>query len=88
VPTELLLHTARDALFLALTVCAPVVLAALLVGLFTGVLQAATQIHDATIGFVPKVAAVVLALSLSGPLLVDRVLAFTRSLLESIATIT
>jgi flagellar biosynthesis protein FliQ len=61
------LQVARDGLVLALVVASPALLAALAVALVVGALQAATQIHESTISFVPKLAAVFVALLLGGP---------------------
>src|SRR6266542_3979219 len=53
-----LLHLAREALLVVLLVSAPPIGAALAVGLVTGVLQAATQIQEPSIGVVPRLVAV------------------------------
>ncbi len=64
---ELLIRLARESLFLALALAAPVVLAALVVAMAVGVLQAATQVQDATVGFAPRAAAVAVALVVVAP---------------------
>ena len=57
----------REALLLTLVVGAPLLLAALVVGLLTSLLQAITQVQDQTLAFLPKiVAVVVLAVVLLG----------------------
>ncbi len=50
----------RDALILTLVVSAPLLLAALVVGLLTSLAQAVTQVQDQTLAFLPKIVAVVL----------------------------
>jgi flagellar biosynthetic protein FliQ len=59
----------------------------LAVGLVVGILQTATQIHDQTLSFVPKLVAVVLVLLAMGPLLGAQVLRFAQALLLAIPTI-
>jgi len=58
---------AREALWLVLLLSAPALLASLVMGLFVSVFQAVTQLQDSTLSFVPKMAAVFLALAISGP---------------------
>jgi flagellar biosynthesis protein FliQ len=65
--TATVLHLGREALLLVLLVSAPPLLAALLVGLVTGILQAATQLQEHAIGAVPRIAAVIAALIVAGP---------------------
>jgi type III secretion HrpO family protein len=62
-----LLDAAREALLLALVVSLPIVAAAALVGLIVAAFQAATQIQDPTIGYLPRLLAVVAALVVMGP---------------------
>jgi type III secretory pathway component EscS len=69
-----LLHLAREAILVVLLVSAPPIGAALAVGLVTGVLQAATQVQDPTVGIVPRVAAVFAALAVASPWIGARVL--------------
>jgi flagellar biosynthetic protein FliQ len=57
----------RQALEVALMVSAPLFIAALATGLIVSVFQAATQINEATLSFVPKVVAAVLVLAAAGP---------------------
>ena len=61
-----ILHVGREALLLVLAVSAPPLLAALAVGLVTGVLQAVTQIQEPTVGVVPRLGAVFVALAVAG----------------------
>ena len=67
-----LLDLWRDALTTVATVAAPFVIAALAVGLLTAILQAATQLQDNVLSFVPKLVAVGLVLALAGPWLLER----------------
>lgn len=67
-----LLDLWRQALTVLSTVAAPVILVALGVGLVTSLLQAATQLNDSSLSFVPKVAALLVVLALAGGWLLDR----------------
>ena len=68
----------REALFLILTLGAPVLITALVVGLVVSVLQAVTQIQEQTLSFVPKIIAVLLSLIIVGPWMMDRLVEFGR----------
>lgn len=72
---ESVLTFGRQGLELLLAVSAPVLLVALAVGLLVSVLQALTQINEATLSFLPKLVAIAVTLMLAGPwmlsLLVD-----------------
>ncbi len=84
---ELILRAVREGLLLVLLVSAPPLLASLLVGFLVGVLQAATQVQDQTLAFVPKLLAVVAVLLAMGPLLGAQILRFTQALLLAIPSI-
>jgi len=84
---DLVLRAVREGLILVLMVSAPPLLASLIVGFVVSVVQAATQIQDPTIAFVPKLVAVVLLLVVSGPLLGAQVVRFAQALLLTIPTV-
>ena len=71
---------AGEALQLSLLLAAPSLISAALVGLVAGVLQGATQIQDPSLGFVPKLLAVALALALFGPVMGEQLVGFTGEL--------
>ena len=77
-----LLHVGREALVVVLVVSAPPLLAALAVGLVTGVLQAATQIQEPTLGVVPRLGAVLVALAVAAPWIGARVVRFAQHCLD------
>ncbi len=85
---ELLIRLARESLFLALALAAPVVLAALVVAMAVGVLQAATQVQDATVGFAPRAAAVAVALVVAAPWIGGQVVRFAQVVLDLIPRVT
>jgi len=71
---------ARQAVTVALLVGAPVLLAALAVGLVVAMLQALTQIQEHTLSFVPKVLAVAGVLLLAGPWMLQRLIEFSGAM--------
>ncbi len=77
-----LLHLAREALVVALLVSAPPLGAALAVGAVTGVLQAATQVQEPSIGVVPRLVAVLVALAVAAPWIGARVVRLAAECLE------
>jgi flagellar biosynthetic protein FliQ len=64
---ETVLDIGREALWLAVLLAGPMLGAALAVGLFIGVIQAATQIQEMTLSFIPKLLSLVVVLFLVGP---------------------
>jgi flagellar biosynthetic protein FliQ len=79
--TDLVLRAVREGLLLAVLLSAPPLLASLLVGFLVGIVQAATQIHDQTLAFVPKLVVVALTLLALGPVLGAQLVRFTQALL-------
>jgi flagellar biosynthetic protein FliQ len=63
---------------------APVLLAALVIGLAVSIFQAATQINEATLSFMPKLLAVFATLGIAGPWMLDRMLDYMRALFAGI----
>jgi flagellar biosynthetic protein FliQ len=84
---ELGLRVVREGLLLVLLVSAPPLLASLLVGFVVSVLQAATQLHDQTLAFLPRLAAVVIVLLMVGPALGAQVVRFAQAMLLLIGTV-
>ncbi|MCX7425612.1 MAG: flagellar biosynthesis protein FliQ [Planctomycetia bacterium] len=74
----------REALLTTLMVGAPVLLAGLIVGLAIGLFQALTQIQEQTIAFVPKIVAMLVALSLTLPWVVAMMLQYAHDLIAGI----
>jgi flagellar biosynthetic protein FliQ len=72
------LELGRRALWLVVVTSAPVVLTALGVGLIVSLLQAASQLQEFTLSFVPKILAVLLVLGLVAPWIGQQLLDFTR----------
>jgi flagellar biosynthesis protein FliQ len=74
----------QEALLILLMVSAPVLGAALLVGLLVSLFQAVTQIHEATLAFVPKLVAVIAAFAIAGPWMLNMLVEYIRRMIEAI----
>ena len=74
----------QNALLTMLMVAAPPLLAALAVGLVIGVFQAATQVNEMTLSFIPKIVALVLVLVAAGPWLLKTLVNYTERLIREI----
>ncbi|MEJ7138567.1 flagellar biosynthesis protein FliQ [Amphibiibacter pelophylacis] len=81
---QLVFTLGQQALTQLLTVAAPLLLTALGVGLVISIFQAATQINEATLSFVPKIVAAMLVLMLVGPWMITTLVDFIRRLLMMI----
>lgn len=73
----------RSALSIAVLMSSPMLLSALLTGLLVGLFQAATQIQEQTLSFIPKLLVMVIALVVTGPWLLQTILNFTTELITS-----
>ena len=74
----------RQALELTLLVSAPLFIAALATGLIVSIFQAATQINEATLSFVPKLVVIFITLIVAGPWMITMMTDFMRRLYENI----
>ena len=81
---ETVLTLAREALMLTLTLAAPLLLASLAVGVLIGLFQAATQINEMTLSFIPKLLALTAVVVVAGPWMLQTLTEYTRRLFESI----
>ena len=72
------------ALRVALSMAGPLLLVTLLVGLVISIFQAATQINEMTLSFIPKLLAVGIALVLLGPWLISTMVDYMRMLFTSL----
>lgn len=84
---ETVVTLARSALETTLLVAAPLLLAALVVGLVVSVFQAATQINEMTLSFIPKLAAVFVTMVIAGPWMLTLLTDYMRRLFTSIPTL-
>ena len=74
------LEVGRNALLMTVMLAAPMMVAALVVGLLISVFQALTQINEQTLTFVPKILAVFGALLVAGPWLMSTMISYTANL--------
>jgi flagellar biosynthesis protein FliQ len=81
---EMVMSLVRQALEISILVSAPLLLTALVTGLLVSVFQAATQINEMTLSFIPKLLAIFVALVLAGPWMVNLMVDFTRQLITGI----
>ena len=81
---ETVLDIGREALWLAVLLAGPMLGAALAVGLFIGVIQAATQIQEMTLSFIPKLLALVVVLFVVGPWMLRIIVTFSERLFTDI----
>ncbi|HEX3696455.1 MAG TPA: flagellar biosynthetic protein FliQ [Polyangia bacterium] len=84
---DLIMRVVREGLLLVLVLSAPPLLASLAIGIVAGIVQAATQVHDQTLAFVPKLVIVMLVLLATGPLLGAQLVRFTHALLLAVPTV-
>jgi flagellar biosynthetic protein FliQ len=77
---ETVITVAQQALYVTALLAAPLLLSALAIGLVVGMFQAATQINEMTLTFVPKLLVVGLVLILAGPWLLKTLMGFTLRL--------
>jgi len=77
----------RQAIEVALMLAGPLLLTALAVGLLVSIFQAATQINEATLSFIPKLVAVFLVLTLAGSWMLSVIVGFMQHMLELIPDI-
>jgi flagellar biosynthetic protein FliQ len=75
------------ALEITLMLAAPMLLVALVTGLIVGAFQAATQINEQTLSFIPKLIAMAVALVVAGPWMLKVLVSYTRELFESIPSL-
>lgn len=81
---ESVLDVGREALYLTMMISAPLLLSALAVGLLIGIFQAATQIQEMTLSFIPKLIVLVFALLIAGPWMLRLITEFTLRLFAEI----
>ena len=84
---DLVLRAVREGLLLVLVLSAPPLLASLAIGIVAGIVQAATQVHDQTLAFVPKLVVVMLVLIATGPLLGAQLVRFTHALFLAVPSV-
>jgi flagellar biosynthetic protein FliQ len=81
---ETVMTIGSRALEITLLLAAPLLLVALVTGLIVGAFQAATQINEQTLSFIPKLLAMALAVVVAGPWMLRVMMSYTRELFENI----
>ncbi|MDH5621682.1 MAG: flagellar biosynthesis protein FliQ [Gammaproteobacteria bacterium] len=84
---ETVITLGQQALWVTMLISSPLLLSALAVGLLVGMFQAATQINEMTLSFIPKLLVMVLALVVAGPWMLGVIVNFTRQLMEQIPSL-
>ena len=84
---ELVMNIGREAIEMTLILSGPLLLAALVIGLIISIFQAATQINEQTLSFIPKLMAMFIVLILAGPWMLQMMVDYIRRLFESIPQI-
>jgi flagellar biosynthetic protein FliQ len=81
------LDIGRDAIWLTIQLCAPALIVGLLVGVTIGLLQALTQVQEATLIYAPKIVAIFISLLIFLPLMGALLSGFMRHIAERISTL-
>lgn len=81
---EFVLTLGQKMLELTAMLAGPLLIPALIIGLLVGMFQAATQINEMTLSFIPKLAVVGIALVVFGPWMLEALISFTRELYMNI----
>jgi flagellar biosynthetic protein FliQ len=83
----MVLTLGQEALLMLLMVSAPVLGVVLLVGLLVSLFQAITQIHEATLAFVPKLVAAMAVFAWAGPWMLNMLVEYIRRMIEAIPSV-
>lgn len=84
---SLVIGIIKDAIVTALTIGAPIIIAALIIGLIISILQATTQIQEQTLTFVPKLIGVAIVGIICGSWMLQTLMSFTKRIFELIITV-
>jgi flagellar biosynthetic protein FliQ len=82
--SELIIQLAGEAVYTVLKASAPMLILALVVGLIISVFQAATQIQEQTLAFVPKIVVVLLSILVFGPWILQTLIDYTYNMLNNL----
>ena len=81
---ELVMEVGRNALAVTVMLAAPMLVVALALGLIIGMIQAATQIQEMTLSFIPKLLGLVAVLAVGGHWMLALIVDYTRELITAI----
>lgn len=79
-------HLASSAMYMALKISGPFLIAGLIVGLVVSIFQAVTSIQEQTLAFIPKILVTGAVIALAGPWMLDQMVGYTHDLYSSIPT--
>lgn len=85
---EFVTTISRDAMRVAFMLAAPPLIAALVVGLLVSIFQAVTQIQEMTLAIIPKMVAVLVALLITFPWLLETLTSYTLGVFQAIPAVT
>ena len=85
---QYIIDVATGAVWLTIKIAAPALIAALIVGIVVSIFQAATQVQEQTVSFVPKVIAIAAAMIITGPWILQQFVFYTKTLIQSIPNLT
>ena len=81
---ETVMSIGQQALWILILLSAPLLLSALVIGLLVGIFQAATQINEMTLSFIPKLLVLILSLVIAGPWMLHTIVTYTQNLMIEI----
>lgn len=85
---QFIIDLSSKTIWVAIKVAAPALLATLFMGLIVSIFQAATQINEQTLSFIPKILAMTVALAVFGPWILQVIMNFTTEIILYIPEIT
>ncbi|MFP6557581.1 flagellar biosynthesis protein FliQ [Paraburkholderia sp. B3] len=84
---EMVMTLAHEAMYIAMLLAAPLLLVSLVVGLTVSLFQAATQINETTLTFIPKLIAIAVTLVIAGPWMLTTLVDYMHRIFASIPTL-
>ncbi|MCA1797101.1 MAG: flagellar biosynthesis protein FliQ [Geobacteraceae bacterium] len=84
---EFVVDLGQNAVRTVLMIAAPMLISGLLIGLLVSIFQAATQINEQTMTFIPKIVAVLVSLIVAAPWIIQVMISFTNNVFQSIGTV-
>lgn len=84
---EMVMTLAYQGMRIAVMIAGPVLITVLLVGLIVSLFQAATQINEMTLSFIPKVIAALVVIVVAGPYFIETIVNFTKTILTNIPNV-
>ena len=84
---QFVLDISSKTIWVLLQLAAPPLLAAVTTGLIVSIFQAATQINEQTLSFIPKILVMTLAMIVAGPWMMQTIIGFTTKLMQDIPAI-